>query len=436
MALTKAQKARIGRRAVTVEKLFRNKKYSPAVRSRLLASLGRKPANLRRQIRGVPYKKPSMPGPSRVVQSALTGSEAALHSTYNYAKALSDPFNAPLNTGIPMGQVGMGTFKTTKHNRIVFDTTAMGASQSVGGTTFGVTQHAAICSIQYSAAGSLQFYYGTGGAASLVANQQLGTPPSIPNGRLVCASIRITRIGRRDDAGIRYGMVRRSHDGLEVYPGFVSSDFFQMNYFPKTGWDVEYKIDQGLHPTQYTSEISIAFAGMLATASTFQVDYRAIVESNWDTPPANIYNTSDWQVTHNGMTRNADTNMLPEQLNSIASAAALGRFVPIQPGDQDFQHRTTDEIPFRVTRPRLLNVGIGGAPPTSNTYVDTVFLDERSYMDALNDVYNGFSSGVTNAQFHYQRLANLTKSIQDHPFFPLAKLGVDVVVAGAGGGKG
>ena len=347
------------------------------------------------------------PATRSMSQPALSATGLALHSTYEYARALSDPYNAPLNTGVPMHQLGLPSFKTTRHFRAVLDTAAMTESVTHGGTTYGLNSQALKLSIFVSAAGTVTMTAAAGAnfvTSSLAQVAQF----TVPNCRIVCAAIRVTRIGRRDDAGLRYGMVRSGHDGYENYPGFVSSDFFQMNYIPKNNFDLEYRT--GATPLNYPQGIDLSIAGMLSTVQTFQVDYRLVIESNFDTPPPNIYTFSDWLLTVQGLTRNADTNMLPEQLASISRAAAQGRFVPVNTDDQDPVMKQTDSLAVTPSRVALAQVGIQGTPASVPVFTDydprgmlaDIMGTARDTTQALRD----FNGNYTEAVDVYNGLTN------------------------------
>ena len=397
MALTKAQKASVDAR-IKAAKARRPAKKKTAKRRRVKTA---RAAPARRK------KAKRSPATRSMPQQALSASGLALHSTYEYARALSDPFNAPLNTGVPMHQLGLPSFKTTRHFRAVLDTAAMTSVINHGGTSYGLNSQALKLSIYASAAGTIVFSAAAGGDFSTTALNQI-VPFSVPNCRIVCAAIRITRIGRRDDAGLRYGMIRSGHDGSENYPGFVSSDFFQMNYIPKNNFDLEFRT--GATPLNYPQGIEISIAGMLSTVQTFQVDYRIVVESNFDTPPTNIYTFSDWLLTVQGLTRNADTNMLPEQLASISRAAAQGRFVPVNTDDQDPVMKSTDSLAITPSRIALAQVGIQGTPVDVPVFTDydpsRIVSDMMGYARETTQAIRDINGNYTQAVDVYNDLTN------------------------------
>ena len=359
MAPTKAQKKRKLSKAQS-DKLYRKKvaEYArkDAASGRKSVPKRRKASATKKKLNGMSTAKaPPASGGSRPMPMSLQ-SQAA----FQYALALSDPFTAALNTGIPMGQLGLPTFKTTKYTRMVIDSAVAATNISVGGTVFAATTYPMDVLISYTAAGVLKFQYSTGGVTTFAGYSDLvGGNPTLVNGRIVAAAIRIQRMGRRDDAGLKYGIRRTCNDGSENQPGFTSNDFFQVNYHPKNNWDCEYKIASALHPTNFETSFGLTFASMVNTSTAYEIECIAIVESNFDTPPANVYDQSVYTLTVSGITRNASTDVFPERLSSVSKAAGLNRYITPSLNHQDPHSKQSENTITTVSRDQVNAVGLG-----------------------------------------------------------------------------
>lgn len=389
MALTKAQKdakltrVNAARKKKGLKPLTQLRKRPPG-NAKPKASPKRKAPSTTKKLNGMSKgKAPSAPAGSRLMPMSVQ-SQAA----FQYALALSDPFTAALNTGIPMGQLGLPTFKTTKYTRMVIDSAVAVTTATVGGTVFAATTYPVDVVVSYTSAGVLRFQYSTGGVATTFQgySDMVGGNPTLVNGRVVAASIRIQRMGRRDDAGLKYGIRRTCNDGLENQPGFTSNDFFQVNYHPKNNWDVEYKIPASGHPTNFETNFGLTFAGMVNSATAYEIECIAIVESNQDTPPANVYDHSQYTLTVNGITRNASTDVFPERLSSVSKAAGLNRYITPSLNHQDPHAKLPENTITTVSRDQVNAVGLGSR-------MDSMFWDAINKTGEFGySVYNAIPS--------------------------------------------
>jgi len=256
-----------------------------------------------------------------------------------YAAALADPFNAMPGQGIPMGSIGFPTFKTTRVLRYSQDSVPLTVALSPSNLgAWAVGTHHSIFEIYLSSAGACSFEasnaFSNGTTATLRSTGVTDAP------RLVAAAIRIRRMGRADDRGLKYVMTRTCYDGTEAFADFTSGDEIQMNYVPKSNWDLEYKLSVAAHPTNFTTSIKLFVAATVP--STFMVDYVAIVESNDDTPPANDWTVGDYQNTVS--TRTRDSALLPEHLGTASNYAASGAIV--RRDDANFDPSKKDRVGF------------------------------------------------------------------------------------------
>jgi len=277
-----------------------------------------------------------MAGRSNVRNSPINGVVKALAAPGTsdailYAAALADPFGAPFAVGIPYGNAGLPTFKATKMFRATAttvpiplngDRTYRSVAMAMGDNGIG------IC-ISFSNTGNLSFTYSINNNLTTTV---LGTSTQYDHGRLVAASFRVTRMGRRDDAGLRCTETRQTYDGEEVETKFVMKDTYQMNYVPKTAWDLDYKKSMNGDPTNFNSEIYAHITPNVK--STFLIDVIAIVESNDDTPPVSKWDTGDYHIVTPSITEVAPT-ILPGALNRLTTHAAQGNFVTQAVSDAD-----------------------------------------------------------------------------------------------------
>jgi len=248
-----------------------------------------------------------------------------------YAAALADPFGAPYAVGIPYGNAGLPTFKATKMFRATVSTVPIpvGGARTFRSVAMAETDNGLGISISYSAAGTLTFQYSVNNNLTTVV---CGTATQYDHGRIVAASMRVTRMGRRDDAGLRCTETRIGYDGEEVETKFSMKDTYQMNYIPKTSWDLDYKKSVAGDPTNFTSELYTHITPNVK--STFLVDFICIVETNDDTPPAANWNTGDYHIVTPSITEVAPT-ILPGALNRLTQHAAQGNFVTQAVADAD-----------------------------------------------------------------------------------------------------
>jgi hypothetical protein len=237
-----------------------------------------------------------------------------------YAAALADPWNAPYSVGIPVGGVGLPTFKTTKYYRKMMSTNELLADYHHHGVDWGTGSNTLGCRISLSETGKLSFF-GSPNAAidNTLRFMQVDHP------RIVSASIRIKRHGRVDDAGIAYSCFRGGFEGEESHPDFTSADELQVNYIPKTNWDLEYKMNVEGHPTHFKSELGLVVRSMVPCQ--FSVEFIVIIASNDSSPPATNYTEGDFVMTIPSITRSAPS-LIPSQMANIANVASRGAVVP------------------------------------------------------------------------------------------------------------
>lgn len=325
MALSKVQKrlAKEKRRARTggrVKVKARGVKFAKRP-TRSLSSLGRK----------------KMRGPGTGNLAAVEGIWSSGKAAADYNACLSDPFNAPYNSGIPINQTGLPTFKTTRFYRQVVTTAATSALSGIsdGGLKPASGAHFLKVGFEVDSSGLTKFQWYAGGGAGGGTFADACESQTVPGARIVAGSMRITRMGRADDRGMQVGVDRLNFDGMESFPTFTNQDFVQVNYFPKCNSDVEFKQPITGGATNYTSKLYVSLVPVLNAVTTFAIDYCLILESNYDTPPANKYDVGDYRVTMQGRTLNADSGVFPNNLGYIASIAAKGNWVPSDPSHFD-----------------------------------------------------------------------------------------------------
>lgn len=257
-----------------------------------------------------------------------------------WSASLADPFNAPYNVGIPIGGAGFPTFKGTAMFRAAISTTPLVAAYAANNVSWASGNHVVELTVALSATGNLTFSWkpDPAGASTVLKTYQYDHP------RIVAAAIRVQRMGRADEAGIEYYQYRNCYDGPEAYPSFTTEDKLQMNYVPKSNWDLEYKLNVTNHPTNFSS--SFALGLRTNTACSFSVDFIAIVETNDDTPPASVWNTADYHVVVPSITQPAPT-LLPAKLNDLGTIAMKGTFVP--PHDSQYDPSARSSPRFLTT---------------------------------------------------------------------------------------
>jgi hypothetical protein len=252
-----------------------------------------------------------------------------------YAAALSDPWNAPASVGIPIGGTGLPTFKTKKYFRAMFDTAPSLDYEFSDGVNWAPESNLAYFEIQYPPGGNLTL---SGGRTSDVNDIQYGPPTSITHGRIVAASIRLTRHGRADDAGTSVIVNRRGYGEAESDCYFAQKDNIQVNYIPRTNWDLEYKEPSTGNANNFTTAIRVGVKANVP--STYMAEFCVIIESNDSTPPPDRYNVGDYATTTHAVTTPAPT-ILPHGLSKITQHAAKGTMVPYHASHDNFGETNT-----------------------------------------------------------------------------------------------
>lgn len=247
---------------------------------------------------------------------APPGAEAVLH----YAAALANPFDAPSDVGIPTGGAGLPTFKVTRFQRAVVSSTAAAAAGTYNGQAYALGDHLLNVGIISAADGNVSFVQR---AAPSLANTTLATF-QCDHSRIVCAAIRIERMGRNDDRGLAFNQIRTTYDGTEAYGDFTPSDVVQLNYTPKSNWDLEFSIPVTGHPTNFSSMIELV--AVANVASKFRIDFSITLETNDDTPPAQQWTVGDYMLVSTSITPQAP-DLVTANLANVVNVAGLGRFV-------------------------------------------------------------------------------------------------------------
>jgi hypothetical protein len=237
--------------------------------------------------------------------------------------------------GIPIGGTGLPTFKTKKYYRAMFDTKPSTEYEFLDGVNWAPGSHLAYFDMEYPPGGNLTF---SAGQDSLANDIQYGPTTNILHGRVVAGSIRITRHGRADDAGSSVIVRRKGYGELESDCWFSPKDNVQVNYIPRTNWDLEYKEQSTGNANNFATGLMV---GMKANVpSTYMVEFCIIIESNDSTPPPERYNVGDYSTTKHAITTPAPT-ILPHGLNKMTQHASKGMVVPYHASHDNFGDTNT-----------------------------------------------------------------------------------------------
>jgi len=292
------------------------------------------------------------------------------HDVMLYAAALADPWNAPYTVGIPMGGVGLPTFKTTVYRTTMVDTMPATAPTARDGVSWRTGAHVAFCAVELFGDGRLRC---RAGSAASEANIPFLYEETTVNPRIVAASIRVTQMGRREDNGMQTFVRRNCYDGEESSATFTQSGMAQANYIPKSNWDLDYKLNVAGHPTNFNAGMTVGIQTLVPSA--LKVEFIVILESNDDTPVPSVYDLGKYVMTVPSITQSSPT-LVPNKLGQITEYASRGTVIPYHESHGDPMARTT---------PRFLDT-VDNVAKTAGSWMDGAAAVGRTLGNVWNTI--------------------------------------------------